>query len=83
VWVANTHGNNLSELTAASGYTMGLSFMPFSETQGQFAMALDASGKVWVANNYGDTVSQFIGLANPVLTPIQACLAKGLDVCAP
>jgi streptogramin lyase len=83
LWVANTDGNNLSELTAVSGYSVGLSFMPFTETQGQFAMALDASGNVWVANNYGDTVSQFLGLANPVLTPIQACLAKGQDVCAP
>ncbi len=83
VWVANTDGNNVSELTAASGYTTGLSFLPFSDNQGQFAMALDASGNVWVANNYGDTVSQFLGLANPVLTPIQACLAKGHDVCAP
>jgi streptogramin lyase len=83
LWVANVDGNNLSELTAASAYTTGLSFMPFSDDQGQFAMALDASGNVWVANNYGDTVSQFLGLANPVLTPIQACLAKGHDVCVP
>ena len=83
LWVANDAGNNLSELTAASNYTAGLSFAPFSEIHGQFSMALDASGNVWVANNALDTVSQFIGLAKPVLTPIQACLAKGHDVCVP
>ena len=83
LWVANDAGNNLSELTAASNYTTGVSFAPFSEIHAQFALALDASGNVWVANNALDTVSQFIGLANPVLTPSQACLVKGQDVCTP
>lgn len=83
LWIANNAGNNLSELTAASNYTTGLSFAPFSEIQGQYSLALDASGNVWVANNALDTISQFIGLANPVLTPVQACLAKGHDICAP
>ncbi len=83
LWVANNAGNNLSELTAASNYTTGLSFAPFSEIHGQFALALDASGNVWVANNALDTISQFIGLANPVLTPAQACLAKGQNTCLP
>ncbi|MBF6568961.1 MAG: hypothetical protein IVW54_08810 [Candidatus Binataceae bacterium] len=83
LWVANNAGNNLSELTAASNYTTGLSFAPYTQIRGQFTLALDASGNVWVANSAFDTVSQFIGLANPVLTPAQACLVKGLDVCAP
>ena len=75
--------NNLSELTAASNYTNGLSFAPFFEIHGQYALALDASGNVWVANNALDTISQFIGLAKPVLTPFQACLATGHDICGP
>lgn len=47
------------------------------------SLALDSSGNVWVVNAVGDGISALIGLAGPVLTPIQACLKKGHSVCLP
>jgi hypothetical protein len=78
-WISNALASNLSELTAASGYSTGVSHMPFFQAQKQFAFALDASGNVRVADNLGDNVSEYIGMANPVLTPVQACRAGAQD----
>jgi len=41
------------------------------------------AGNIFVANWGGSTVSELIGLAAPVLTPVQACLKKGKNVCLP
>jgi hypothetical protein len=38
------------------------------------SIAVDGSGDVWVANNPGNTVSELIGVATPVVTPIAAGL---------
>ncbi len=83
LWVANYFGNSVSELTASSGYLTGYNFAPQTTFQGVFEIALDASGNVWTANNYDDSVSELIGIAAPVLTPAQACLFKGNNVCTP
>lgn len=48
------------------------------------AVAVDASGNLWVGNSAGQanavpgTVTQFLGVAAPVKTPIQAALKAGL-----
>jgi hypothetical protein len=34
------------------------------------ALAIDGSGDVWVTNNGNSTVSEFIGAAVPVVTPL-------------
>lgn len=44
-------------------------------------LALDASGNVWVSQFAG--MSELIGLAGPVLAPIQTCLKTGKTVCRP
>ena len=36
--------------------------------------AIDASGNVWVANQGGKSLTEFIGVASPVLTPIAAAV---------
>jgi len=41
---------------------------------GAEGIAVDLSGNVWVANSTGNTVSEFVGLATPVVTPLQAAL---------
>ncbi|MBV8054153.1 MAG: hypothetical protein JO071_02815 [Deltaproteobacteria bacterium] len=52
-------------------------------------IALDSAGNVWVTNAGffisipGKSVAALIGLAAPVLTPMQACLQKGQNVCLP
>ena len=35
-----------------------------------FGIAVDASGNVWVANFAANAVTQFVGLASPVKTPL-------------
>ena len=39
-------------------------------------MAIDGSGNLWVANFTGNTLTEFVGLAAPVVTPIAAGVAN-------
>ena len=76
-WIANTHfgspaNGDLSEfsnsgaaLTPSTGYTSST----MSSTT-PMALAIDGSGDVWVTNNGNSTVSEFIGAAVPVVTPL-------------
>jgi hypothetical protein len=94
---SNTPCGSLSELTVADDYATGLNFTPsgtgFDRPVG---LAVDGAGDVWVTNRSGGagcsasplaapcgSISEFIGLAKPVLTPTQACLQKGQNVCLP
>lgn len=79
VFATNASGN-LSELTAASGYQRGLSLTAASN-QNLGSIVLDAAGNVWVGGS--SSAIEFLGLAHPVLTPLQACLKRGHAVCAP
>jgi hypothetical protein len=76
VWVAN-NGGSITEINSSgaaisgsSGYTGGVVYTPGS-------IAIDGSGNVWVTNYNGangSSVSEFIGAATPVITPIAAGL---------
>jgi hypothetical protein len=85
-WVTNNWDASVSELRSSgkpisprTGYTGG--GLQFSRD-----IAVDASGDVWVANSgigimFSDndkmgTVTEFIGAARPVLTPLVACLKQ-------
>ncbi len=74
VFVANGLGNSVSELTAGA-YGTGFNFAPtcaaFDDPE---SIAVDASGNIFVAN-FGNGVSEIMGLAKPVITPVQSCLA--------
>jgi hypothetical protein len=87
---------SVSKLNASSGYTTGHNFAPAGagfETPA--SVALDASGNVWITITAGPpgskdcggegcgSVSEILGLANPVLTPKQTCLINGKSVCPP
>jgi hypothetical protein len=76
VWVANSGGGgSVSELTAGSSYATGFNFSPSGAgLSAPFSIALDASGNVWVVNNGNFSVTEMLGLAKPVLTPLQSCL---------
>jgi hypothetical protein len=92
VWVSNFRGGSgcdeappcgsVSELPAGN-YSDGA--MNFAPPGAAFVhptlLALDNSGNVWVT--HFDGVSELMGLATPVMTPIQACLKKGKSVCRP
>ncbi|MGH7987097.1 MAG: NHL repeat-containing protein [Candidatus Binataceae bacterium] len=83
VWITNDIGNSLSELVASSSYKTGLNFTPWATYQGQFAVVGDAAGNLWMVNNHDSSVTEAIGLSAPVLTPLQACLKQGHNVCLP
>ncbi len=73
VFVANLY-DRVSELTAASGYNTGFDFAPpGAALDVAVSIAVDGSGNVFVAN-YGGSLSEFLGLAKPVITPVQSCL---------
>jgi hypothetical protein len=77
VWIANFRiGNSLSELQGADGSSPG---QPLSPSTGfgtdanlldPFGVAIDSSGNLWISNSGSSTITQFLGLAAPVKTPL-------------
>ncbi len=72
VFAANLRGNTFEELTnspaAFISPTGGFGLdAPLSEPVG---IAIDASGGIWITNTYTSTLTQFVGLATPVHTPM-------------
>jgi len=85
VFVPNIDGNSLSVLnssgtaiTSASGYTGWLPPSGGSTLNTPTAAAIDGNGNVWVTDgamiNGNYAVTEFVGLATPVVTPIVANL---------
>lgn len=76
VWVANYQGNSISEIDGASGTAPGTFLSPSTgfgtdaNLLGPYALAIDASGNIWVSNSGANTLTQFIGIAAPVKTPL-------------
>jgi len=84
VFVANNGPVSVSELIANIGYATRLNFViPDPFFGDACAIALDSSGNVFLSNINSSSVSEIIGVGTPVLTPIQACLAKGQSLCVP
>jgi streptogramin lyase len=76
VWVTNWIGNTLSEFQGASGAHPGRALSPSSgfgadaNLHRPYGIAIDSSGNIWVSNFGSDTVTQFLGAATPVGTPL-------------
>jgi hypothetical protein len=79
LWTANTASgvNSVTELNSAgtplsppAGFTGG-------PLKGPTNLALDGSGNVWVASDGGNTLTEFIGAATPVVTPLVANFLTG------
>jgi len=76
VWVANYRAPYLTELSGSASRVPGTSLSPSaglgadSALLEAYAIALDASGNIWVSNQGSNTVTKFIGLAVPVKTPL-------------
>ncbi len=83
VWATNYVGNSVSELTAASSYSLGFNLGPWPTFLGEFSIAVDGGGNIWIADNYDDSVNEIVGVAAPTLTPLVACLRQGKNVCTP
>jgi streptogramin lyase len=76
VWVANYQGNSLSELGGSSSTSPGMYLSPSTgfgtdaSLLDPYGLAIDASGNLWVSNSGQNTLTQFIGVAAPVKTPL-------------
>ncbi len=76
VWVANYLGNSISEINGSSSSAPGTFASPSSGLGSDagllepYGLAIDASGSAWVTNAGNDTLTQFIGIAAPVKTPM-------------
>jgi streptogramin lyase len=84
VWIANflfqpnSRITYLTELAGASstssapGQPLSPSpgWAPDAGLAGPFALAIDASGNIWVSDFFGNSITEFIGAAAPVKTPL-------------
>src|SRR5216683_1022296 len=76
VWVANFRGPSLTQLAGSASSNPGQALSPAagwapdSNMIEAFAVAIDASGNLWISNFGSDTLTEFVGLAVPVKTPL-------------
>ena len=76
VWVGNFRGNLLTQLAGSSAARPGAVLSPAAGWASDaglnqpFAAAVDASGDVWVSNFAAGTVTELVGVAAPVRTPL-------------
>lgn len=76
VWVGNYRGSSITELAGAGSSAPGTPISPSTgfgsdaSLTAPFAVAVDASGNVWVSNQGSSTITQFVGTATPVKTPV-------------
>ena len=78
LWVANYRASAISELAGASATPLaaGTALSPAAGLGGHaalrqsYAIAVDASGNLWVSNFGSNTITEFVGLAAPVRTPL-------------
>lgn len=76
VWVTNFHGASITELQGANGGQPGGAVSPAggfgqdASLSAPFGVAIDESGNAWVSNQGSNTVTQFLGVAAPVKTPL-------------
>ncbi|WP_158821663.1 PKD domain-containing protein [Granulicella sp. S156] len=78
VWVTNFHGASpsLTELAGSNAASPGTFLSPTTgfgsdaSMQEPYGVAVDASGNLWVSNTGNDSVTELIGAAVPVRTPL-------------
>lgn len=73
IWVANTGVNvksNVVELSSSGNVISPDSGYQGGNIQHPDGIAVDGSGNVWVLNQLNSTVTQLIGAAAPVITPL-------------
>jgi hypothetical protein len=76
VWVCSYRGTSLTELAGSASAKPGAVVSPAVGLGGganlseAYALAADASGNLWVSNRASNTLTEFVGLASPVRTPL-------------
>jgi streptogramin lyase len=75
-WAASEHGPSLAEFSSASSANHGTLLSPSggwgadAQLLEPYSLAIDAAGNIWVSNYGNNTLTEFIGLAAPVKTPL-------------
>lgn len=76
VWIANYRGVSVTELMGATMATPGAAISPSgglgagAALSGAYAIAVDASGNLWITNFSSSVLTEFVGVATPVKTPL-------------
>jgi streptogramin lyase len=76
VWVANFRASYLTQFAGSSSTSPGhpLSpaggWAPDAKLFGAFAIGIDPSGNIWISNFNRNSITQIVGLAAPVKTPL-------------
>jgi streptogramin lyase len=61
-------------LSGSNGYATGA---PTANSNAHYWSAIDGSGNVWIANTYAHNVTELIGAATPIVTPLAAAVVNG------
>jgi streptogramin lyase len=75
VWVTNLHGSSITELAGSAATSPGQILSPTAgwardaDLAEAWAVAIDASGNLWVVNFSTNILTEIVGLATPVKTP--------------
>jgi streptogramin lyase len=75
-WVASEHGPSLAEFASASTASPGVLLSPAAgwgadaKLLEAYSLAIDAAGNIWVSNYGSNTLTEFVGMAAPVKTPL-------------
>lgn len=75
-WVANYRGPSITQLAGASTAIPGAALSPAAgwgpdaKLLEAFSIAIDAAGNIWVSNFGSNTLTEFVGMAAPVKTPL-------------
>jgi MBG domain (YGX type) len=75
VWITNYFGNSVTELAGSATSSPGQILSPTvgyasdAKISQGFAVAIDASGNLWITNFFTNILTEIVGLATPVKTP--------------
>jgi streptogramin lyase len=75
VWVANEGSHSISEFTSSGTAVTGLNGYQLPTTAVTREIAIDGSGNIWVTSYDVNILTELVGLASPVVTPIVGGLA--------
>jgi streptogramin lyase len=76
VWIANLHSHAITELAGSAATSPGAILSPtagYASDSGfteAYAIVVDASGNIWVTDFNNGTLTEIVGLATPVKTPV-------------
>ena len=79
VWLVNSGSNSVSEFLSSGRPQSGAAGYGSSSMSNPFRLAIDRSGSVWVANlgsttTGASTVTELVGVAAPVVTPMSLAI---------